>query len=491
MTEAPPVHRSIQSRLLRSLLIGFIVLGVIFGAAFYAYMHRLLTREFDEVLGDRAHAIASMVELEPDGRYDFPADTMPEFQHGAHAQFFYIRNADGSEFARSHSLSRPAVLESPSHELTRKPVLFDMRLPDGRSGRAVSLWFDPTVDRGNAIRVEEVANPLKPRMQLILARERRPLDRTLWQIAVALLACEAILGVLTVWLLRRQLRESLQPLNDVARLAGSMDATSLHQRFPVETMPRELQPICQRLNDLLARIAKAVETQKRFNADAAHELRTPVAEVRALAEVAMRWPEDADATRKAFAEIVSVTQHMERLSSVLLQLSGGNGQVIAREEHVDVAKILRQVIERRQSDLAAKHITLTLDIPLALDVTSDSTLLTAVVENLVNNAIFYTPVGGHISCAARDAGSFEVTNGPTNLKSEDLATISEPFWRKDPSRTGGKMGLGLALTRAYLSTLGGSLELGLDESNNFSARVILRSTAALLPTTRSVASARE
>jgi hypothetical protein len=53
------------------------------------------------------------------------------------------------------------------------------------------------------------------------------------------------------------------------------------------------------------------------------------------------------------------------------------------------------------------------------------------------------------------------------------------------------MGLGLALTRAYLSTLGGSLELGLDESNNFSARVILRSTAALLPTTRSVASARE
>jgi two-component system sensor histidine kinase QseC len=473
MSDAPAVHRSIQSRLLRSLLAGFIVLGLIFGAAFYGYMHRLLTREFDEVLVDRARAIASMVELERDGRYDFPADVLPEFQPGARAQFFSIRKADGAVFAQSRSLAAATALDAAHVEVSRKPALFDVRLPDGRSGRAVSLWFDPMLERSPAARVEQVLDPLKPRLQLILARERRPLDRTLVLVALGLISCEALIGVVTVWLLRRQLRESLQPLNDVAKLAASMDATSLHQRFPVETMPRELQPICQRLNDLLARIAKAVENQKRFNADAAHELRTPVAEVRALAEVAMRWPEDADATKKAFEEIVSVTQHMERLSSVLLQLSGGDGQVWAREERVDLGKVLRQAIERRQGDMAAKHIALKLDVPPALCVTSDTTLLTAVVENLIENAIVYTPRSGTIACVARDAKSFAVINGPTNLKPEDLASMSEPFWRKDPSRTGGKMGLGLALTRAYLSTLQGGLTLNLNDASELSVQVIL------------------
>jgi two-component system sensor histidine kinase QseC len=321
--------------------------------------------------------------------------------------------------------------------------------------------------------IEPLADPSEPEMQLFVARDRKPLDRALMLVVFGLVVCEALIGSATVWLLRYQLRESLQPLNDVAKLAASVDATSLHQRFPVETMPRELQPICQRLNDLLARIAKAVESQKRFNADAAHELRTPVAEVRALAEVALRWPEDADATRKAFEEIVSVTQHMERLSSVLLQLSGADGRVSTREEAVDLSKTLTQAIERQKDVIVAKNISLTVDLPATQPVTSDATLLTAIVENLIDNAITYTPAGGTLSCSTRDANSFQIVNGPTNLSAADLATMSEPFWRKDPSRTGGKMGLGLALTRAYLSTLHGSLSLSLDGSSRLTASVVL------------------
>lgn len=474
MSESANVHRSIQRQLLRSLLLGFVGLGLLFGVSFYAYIHRLLTREFDEVLVERARAIASMVELEADGkRYEFPDAGLPEFQGGPNAQFFLIRHPDDSEFARSRSFKKGQSLAPPPEPMTRKPLYYNVTLPDGRGGRAVAMWFSPLVEKMTSRGIEPLYDPKEPEMKLILARDRRPLDRALMLVALGLVACEALMGSATLWLLRYQLRESLQPLNDVAKLAASVDATSLHQRFPVETMPRELQPICQRLNDLLARIAKAVESQKRFNADAAHELRTPVAEVRALAEVALRWPEDADATRKAFEEIVSVTQHMERLSSVLLQLSGADGRVSTREEPVDLSKVLTQAIDRRKDMIAAKHITLDVDVPPTQMVTSDATLLTAIVENLVGNAITYTPPGGSIVCTANDGNSFQIKNGPTNLSPQDLSTMSEPFWRKDASRTGGKLGLGLALTRAYLSTLHGSLELNLDASSRLAATVAL------------------
>src|SRR3954470_3359162 len=100
------VPHSIQLQLTRSLLVSFVVLGLLFGAAFYMYNRRLLTREFDEVLVERARAIASMVELEADGkRYEFPAAVLPEFEAGPKAQFFDIRRKDNSIFARSRSLA--------------------------------------------------------------------------------------------------------------------------------------------------------------------------------------------------------------------------------------------------------------------------------------------------------------------------------------------------------------------------------------------------
>jgi signal transduction histidine kinase len=84
----------------------------------------------------------------------------------------------------------------------------------------------------------------------------------------------------------------LSPLNQLANQAASITADSLATRFPTEIWPGELTPISSRLNDLLERLEQSFERERRFSADLAHELRTPIAELRSLAELALKWPED-------------------------------------------------------------------------------------------------------------------------------------------------------------------------------------------------------
>src|SRR5204862_4167903 len=126
--------------------------------------------------------------------------------------------------------------------------------------------------------------------------------------------CTVLCGLLAL-----ALRISMRPLVRLGEQATTMGADSLHERFAVETMPREIEPIVTRLNDLMARLEEGFDRERRFSGYLAHELRTPLAAIRATSEVAAKWPEQS--SPDDFHEIAQSAARLQHTVDSLLVLS--------------------------------------------------------------------------------------------------------------------------------------------------------------------------
>jgi two-component system sensor histidine kinase QseC len=301
---------------------------------------------------------------------------------------------------------------------------------------------------------------------LIVARDRVGLDRTLAGIGAGLLLVGAILLVATTLIVTTAVRRGLAPLEAVGQQAATIHASTLQTRFAIDALPVELRPIAERLNDLLARLDEAFHRERRVTADIAHELRTPIAELRTLAEVGVKWPEEA-----SFRDALQIAQRMEMLVTGLLALARHDAghQSVAREP---VA--MRALVDEVWLPLAERAKSRQLDV--TINVTgqwqTDRTLLRMIVGNLLANAVDYASERGQIRVAGNDS-RLEVSNTTDRLAREDLPLLFERFWRKDAARThDGHSGLGLTLARSATVALG--LELSADMPDAATVRLSLR-----------------
>ena len=204
-----------------------------------------------------------------------------------------------------------------------------MTLPDGRAGRALTAAFSAFYD----VEVEDQAPGAADRqtshlpapaptpiVYVTVARETREMDASLARITTYLAFTCVVLIAGVALLVPAVVRRGLRPLNAIAEHASRLQADSLLTPFPSQNLPRELMPITSRLNTLLERLSAAFERESRFTRSAAHELRTPIAEIRAAAEVALRWPEP-EQSQRALADVVSVSVRVEALVESLLKMA--------------------------------------------------------------------------------------------------------------------------------------------------------------------------
>jgi two-component system sensor histidine kinase QseC len=299
----------------------------------------------------------------------------------------------------------------------------------------------------------------------MLAGDRSGLDGTLRLLGWSLMLAAVGLSVGTALAVSLTVRRGLRPLEQLAAEADAVRADSLHHRFSTQGLPAELRPICGRLNELLARLQEAFERERRFTADVAHELRTPIAELRSLAEVALRWPQDASPAQN-YRDVLDVARHMESVVAALLEIARcESGMRRAGAETIDVCDIVTEAWKPHESLAIARGLEVCWDLPATANVCSDRAMLLGMIGNLLCNAVSYAPPGGRIECRVRhttDGVELAIVNTCNTLRTEDLPRLFEPFWRKDAARTGGvHAGLGLPLVAAYAATLGVSLRVEL------------------------------
>jgi two-component system sensor histidine kinase QseC len=229
-------------------------------------------------------------------------------------------------------------------------------------------------------------------------------------------------------------------------------------------MPPELQPIVTRLNELLARLEISFERERRFSADLAHELRTPLAELRSLAECALKWPESRD--RATDEEVLAAATQMQTMVTSLLALARAEQhQLVAGAVPVDLLALVHEVWHPHAAQAEARKLTVAWNL-MPATVTADPALLRSVLGNLFENAADYAAAGGEIVIGLEADGTtarVRVANSVENFHADDVAKMFDRFWRKEEARSGGRhFGLGLSLARMFAEAMGWSLTAQLD-----------------------------
>lgn len=284
-----------------------------------------------------------------------------------------------------------------------------------------------------------------------------------------------LVGGLTVFALRR----GLLPLDAAARDVAARSEHSL-EPIPTGAVPRELMPLALAVNGLMGRLSTALSAQRRFLGDAAHELRTPATAIRLQAQLLERSSDEATRAT-ALADLKSGIERSQRLIEQLLQVarSEADGEAL-HPEPVDLADLARSVVGTMSVKAEREDIDLGADAPGEVRVVGDLHQLTVLLNNLVENALRYTPAGGAVDVAAGWMGARPalrvIDNGP-GIAAKDRSRVFDRFFRGEQAATDEPegSGLGLSIVQAIAQRHGAEVSLHTPASNvGLEVRVIFR-----------------
>jgi len=225
---------------------------------------------------------------------------------------------------------------------------------------------------------------------------------------------------------------------------------------PVAGLPSEIGPIAEAVNHLLNRLRRALEAERSFTANAAHELRTPIAA--ALAQTQRLIAETKDtAARERSKQIEAALQRLSRLAEKLMQLARAEGGRLRSAEASDIRPVVKLVVDEiiRTSDAAGRVDLALPDAPILSDIDPDALAIAA--RNLIDNALRHGAPGGLVAVTLSLAGELTVSNDGSPVPPDVLERLSQPFERGQTIADGS--GLGLAIARAIASGVGGKLVL--------------------------------
>ncbi len=477
-----PTPPSIRRQLTVTIVAGTLILLFIAGSILLAVIHRRLVENFDQILD--AEAAMLIRNAERKGGIVF-WDVPDTYSAGsgrttdpAYCQLFL---SDGTVVGLSQTLGTDNLPRSDA----RGPAAWDARLPNGRRGRLVQRRFTPQVGeldmqilpddpQEQSFEIPATVDPASIELVLVVARSREPLDALLGSLHLAVVGVSVTLALALAGLVRRAITRALRPIEEINAQISAIAPDTLDKRLDIAAPPVELAAIEATVNRLLNRVEQAFERERRFSNDLAHELRTPIAELRTACEVGGRWPDDPETTRQFFQDTREISLHLETIVSALLTLSrseAGHGSVEMRR--IGLHAFVRRCWERVPGP--DQPLQFHESIAPELAVQCDEDILGIILRNLMENAISHSETGTSFECAAvTSAGGVELrlTNTPKDLTQTDLAHVFDRFWRKDESRTDRRhIGLGLSIARALSEMLGLRLDVKLLEDARFQATI--------------------
>jgi two-component system OmpR family sensor kinase/two-component system sensor histidine kinase QseC len=343
-----------------------------------------------------------------------------------------VWTSDGSVTYSSHSNRRlpPAVA-----------IGFSNAEIDGRPWRVYS-----TMARDRVIRV---AQPLAVRRALAAATARRSVVPVLVAAPVVALAMWWLVGL------------SLAPLGSLVASVKGREAESL-KKLDAAGLPSEITPLVDALNGLLARLGAALQAQRAFVADAAHELRSPLTALKLQLDLVRRAPDDSardDALRELAAGMDRVHHLLEQLLALARAEPGG---AEAKVGEGDLAEVARQAAADTVPLASSRGIDLELDAPQPVAVQGDLAALRILARNLIDNAVRYAGNAGRVRAAVfADAGQavLRIDDSGPGIPPEERGRVFDRFYRRESGDPTGS-GLGLAIVRAIAARHGARVDLG-------------------------------
>ena len=333
------------------------------------------------------------------------------------------------------------------------------RSPQGRLlPPQTAIGFSDTVAGGEPYRIYA----LRTATQVVqVAQQTEARGRMAGQLAlravlpVALLA--PVLMLIVWWVVGR----AIGPIERVRRQVAARRPDDLAP-LPTAGLPAEVRPLVGEMNGLLTRLSDAWDALTHFTADAAHELRSPLAALRLQAQSLQRAPDDATraiATERLLAGIDRATRLVEQLLALARQEGAGEGAELVS---LDLTALARNALADAEPEAARHAIALTLDAPTAhVVLRADEAALAVLLRNLLGNALRHTPPGGQVRVGVREEASvidLTVEDSGPGIAPDERARVQDRFYRV-PGTPGHGSGLGLAIVRAIAERHGAALTL--------------------------------
>ena len=421
--------RSLRSYLMQRLLISLYLLWLVSTVVGYFATINYANQPYDLVLLQRANAVAEQLRLGSDNEQLDVVPTLPDGSDpGMPDRVLYtVTDSEGRKLAGNGNTLRPL-----SYRRGRPGPLFSNGEREGQKTRMVSLTF-PSHGTMLQLHVSETTQQRQALIRGILANIVIP------QLLLTLIA------LAVVWY---GLKQGLRPLERLRRDVLNRKRDDLSQ-LDGSKAPAEVRPLIDAVNDLLERLKQVMAAQQRFVADAAHQLRTPFAGLKTQSELALRT-NDPQQKQHALEHIYTSTRHGIRLVNQLLALARNEpgGQSTTNFTTLDLNQLAQECTVNWVQMALEKNIDIGFEgSAVAAEIQGDAASLMEMLNNLIDNAIRYTPAGGHITVgvsATQHATELSVEDNGPGIEAQHRERVFERFYRILGSGQSGS-GLGLAI----------------------------------------------
>jgi two-component system, OmpR family, sensor kinase len=417
------------------------------GLFVYLRMQANLNESIDNGLNSRSDDVSTLVQRSGTGLSQEAGGRLGDREDS----FVQILRADGRFIEGTSAVRRSALRPGEIQRALQGPAFFEHDVP-GVEGTARILARPVATERGFLLAVTGAS--LQDRQE------------ALHGLLISFLIGGAIAVVVSSGIAYALSAASFIPVEAMRRRAEQISLTRGGERLPLPAAHDEIRRLGDTLNEMLARLEASFEQERRFVADAGHELRTPLAVLKAELETALRTAGDSAAARASLVAALDEADHLAQLADDLLLIArAADGRLPIRREQVDVRELLERT-RQRFSDRAHEHgREIQVDAPSDLSASIDPQRGRQALGNLVDNALRYGR--GEIRLSARsDNGELEIAVSDDGSGfSPELAPIAfERFSRGDGGRTSGGAGLGLAIVRAIAEAHGGSAAIAVNST---------------------------
>lgn len=406
-------------------------------AVTHYFSNNVANYPYDQALRESVSAVARQVRL-VNGRavITLPTSTRALLRADETDNVYYrISTLDGRFLNGDRDL--PTMQEEPKAQAVPGEIYQRDGEFNGQELRiAYTLVADSATPRARWV-IVEVAETTEKRSQLAN------------KIVASVILPQFLIIPLVVVLVWFGLSRGLRPLTRLRRTIEARDPADLS---PIATrrVPDELEPLVEAFNEMLDRMKRNVDAQQRFVADAAHQLRTPLTGLKTQAQFALR-ENDPTALRHAVRQIVSGADRAGRLVNQLLVLARTEGVEAAQQMHApfDLSRLLREVVEDWVIQALDKGIDLGFESAGEARIEGSEFLLRELFKNLIDNALRYTPAGGHVTCRITPLQGqviVDIEDDGIGINEAQCEMVFERFYRVDDATTEGS-GLGLAIVR--------------------------------------------